>query len=96
MPDNELTRNPYLTGGQFNGTLPTAEPAIGSVVAFRVWHPNSPVEYWYAAVRAGNGAWYITGGETKQGVDWPTFIEAIKPRMIGQMILMRMDRELIL
>lgn len=92
---NELARNPYVTdGGQFSGNLPSTEPPPGSVVSFQIRHPNSPVEYSYAAIRAGNGDWYITGGETKQGVDWTTFTNAIKPRLIGRMILMRNSREL--
>jgi hypothetical protein len=64
------------------GRVP-GEPSPGSVVQFKIRHGQKL--YDYAAIRAGDLRWYITGGETKQGVDWHTLCEAIKPKMVGPM-----------
>lgn len=58
-------------------------PPIGSVMKFEIQHPSSAMMYTYAAIRAGNGLWYVTGGETQQGVSWGILIEAIRPRVAG-------------
>lgn len=84
-----------FSAGQFSGRLPAGtnwpapqvgkllEPGVGTVVRFRVKHDNSGRYYDYAAIRAGDGKWYITGGETKQGVDWGTLIDAVQPLIEG-------------
>lgn len=63
--------------------VPHGEPPIYTVISFRVRHPGGGRVYDYAAIRAGDGKWYPTGGETRQGVDWPTLVRAIRARLVG-------------
>jgi hypothetical protein len=65
------------------------EPPIFSVVKFRIRHsPDSGRYYDYAAIHAGDGKWYLTGGETKQGVSWEAMCHAIKPKIVGPIVVM--------
>lgn len=61
-------------------------PPIGTVVRFKIDHGGK--YYDYAAVRAGDGKWYITGGETKQGVSWEVMTNAIKAKLSGPIMVM--------
>lgn len=61
-------------------------PPIGTVVRFKIDHGGR--YYDYAAVRAGDGKWYITGGDTKQGVSWAVMTAAIKPKLSGPIMVM--------
>lgn len=65
----------------FGAPVPHNEPPIYTVISFRVGMRGKT--YDYAAVRAGDGKWYPTGGETKQGVDWHTLVRAVRPRLVG-------------
>jgi hypothetical protein len=72
--------------------VPFDEPPIFTVIAFRV--RMSGRDYAYAAVRAGDGKWYATGGATKQGVDWQTLVRAVRPRLAGPIQIMQPARSL--
>jgi hypothetical protein len=56
------------------------------VVQFTIRHGVK--SYDYAAIRAGDGKWYITGGYTKQGVSWEIMINAIRPKIVGPLWVM--------
>lgn len=66
-----------LSSSQYRGN----EPAPGSVVKFKVLLTGRT--YDYAAIRAGDGRWYLTGGETKQGVSWQVLLDSIRPHLSG-------------
>lgn len=68
------------------------EPPIGTVVSFHVRHRPGTNPYSYAAIRAGDGKWYTTGRGTAQGVDWSTFANAVRERLAGPLMVMRVDR----
>lgn len=72
--------------------VPHGEPPIYTVVSFRINHGGRV--YDYAAVRAGDGKWYATGGETKQGVDWATLVRSARPRLVGPIQVMGPVRSL--
>lgn len=74
----------------------THEPPIYTVLAFRVRHPGGDRVYDYAAVRAGDGRWYLTGGETKQGVSWEILVRAVRARLVGPLMVMGPVRSLFL
>lgn len=63
------------------------EPPPGSVVSFKARLPGSDKLYDYAAIRAGDGRWWLTGGETKQGVMWSTLLDNIRPVIEGPLWL---------
>lgn len=70
---------------------PLVEPAIGSVIQFRVQHGQRL--YDYAAIRAGDGRWYATGSETVQAVGWTVMIEAVRPIIVGSLWVLRRGTE---
>lgn len=66
-----------------------SEPPIFSVIKFRIRHqPGSGQYYDYAAIHAGDGKWYTTGAQTMQGVSWETLCHAIKPKLVGPVVVM--------
>jgi hypothetical protein len=78
----------------YGSPVPHNEPPIFTVISFRVG--MSGRVYDYAAVRAGDGKWYATGGETKQGVDWQTLVRAVRPRLVGPVQVLGPIRNLFL
>lgn len=78
-----LFADPVLTEEEVLRWQRAAGPPIYTVISFRVRHPGGGRVYDYAAIRAGDGKWYPTGGETRQGVDWPTLVRAIRARLVG-------------
>jgi len=65
------------------------EPPIFTALAFNIKHAGGASDYYtYAAIRAGDGKWYITGGETKQGVDWVTFCDGVRDRLASPLWIM--------
>lgn len=96
----ELQRSaePHLLGDP--GATPVRpaqhEPPIYTVLAFKIRHPGGSRVYDYAAVRAGDGLWYVTGGETKQGVGWALLVDAVRARLVGPLQVMGPIRSLFL
>jgi hypothetical protein len=74
--------------GRFVGDLAGGllEPQPLSVIQFRVRHGENL--YDYAALRAANGLWYTTGGETRQGVTWAEMIPHIKAKIAGPLLVL--------
>jgi hypothetical protein len=55
------------------------EPPVGTVLAYQRRLPGCDGErsYHYASIRAGDGRWYTTGSNARQGVDWHTLREVL-------------------
>lgn len=70
------------------------EPAIGSIITFSVVYPTGPKSYDYAAIRAGNGLWYMTGTNAGIGMNWRQFIDAFEPILKGPLYVVTEKREL--
>lgn len=76
--------------------VPMSEPPIGTVLTFQVAHPGAAGrQYTYAALRAGDGRWYLTS-RTEQGVGWETMVRAVRERLVGPLVIMRPDRSVFL
>lgn len=67
-------------------------PPIYTYIRFRVRLPGANGvghrDYDYAGLRAGDGKWYLTGGETRQGVDWATLLDSVRPVLQGPIVIM--------
>lgn len=83
--------------GSLSAPVPHSEPPIYTVISFRIRHSGaSGTVYDYAAVRAGDGKWCVTGGETRQGVDWATIVRAVRARLVGPITVMGPVRQVFL
>mgnify|MGYP000246811518 CR=1 FL=1 len=87
---------PRIGASHVGGPATRYEPPIYTVLGFRINHGGRVYDYDYAAVRAGDGKWYLTGGETMQGVDWQTMARAIRPKVVGPVQVMGPVRSLFL
>lgn len=85
-----------MPGGNDPVPVPQAEPPVSTVVAFSVRHPSSRRVYDYAAIRAGNGLWYATGGTTAQGTTWEVLVRAVRERVVGPLRVLGPVREVYL
>lgn len=60
-------------------TMPV-EPPVGTVLVYQRQLGggiNTKRTYHYASIRAGNGLWYTTGQEARQGVSWHELCEVL-------------------
>jgi hypothetical protein len=85
MPDRDHgTQKPNPFEGQTPSqpapfvTAVPAEPPVGTVLAYQRRLPGrdgGPERaYHYASIRAGDGLWYTTGREARQGVNWHALV----------------------
>lgn len=63
--------------------VPAAEPPIGSIIMFTIVYPTGPAEYSYAALRVGNGLWYMTGVSGGSGLTWKNFTDSFGSMIKG-------------
>jgi hypothetical protein len=82
---------PMSTPNPFEGQVPSqpapfvtavpAEPPVGTVLAYqrrlRGRDGGPERSYHYASIRAGDGLWYTTGREARQGVHWHALVEVL-------------------
>lgn len=59
------------------------EPRIGQVIMFTVRFDGMGPEYDYAALRAGDGFWYLTGLRSPQRRTWDQLLEWMEGNTFG-------------